>query len=1286
LDGADTAGTGVQPANGATVSTWVDKSNNSNNATGGTSPTYSTSGKGLVFSTASATYLQTAITAVPTAETVLCVFTPTNAQLSLNNDMFSSSATNGLGFQIIGNGTSFALKYDIWGITGYAFTSYTIFPGTIALGSGTFSSSTATTFLNGGASVGGPTGGVSPSGSGTRRVGSGVGGDYFNGTIHELIYYNSALTTSERQQVEGYLAHKWGLSLSIPSIHPFYSIRPHLRTFQPIDVPGCQLWLDAADQSSMTLSGSSVTQWRDKSGNGLNVSAASSQPTYVTNGLNGLGTLAFNGSQGLSAGSVTGERLLGSGVSSATFCVFSVSNSSQPSCPITWDDSGYTYRFMITLEGSQGLNFDLGDINQGQRRINIPTSSITFANNTYYLVSFWKNGSNVVLNVNGGTFTASSSTFAGNWSTSASRLLNIGTYINTSTYNMKGNIAEILVYNTHIPSNFKQVEGYLAHKWGLSLYLPVISPLSIPGCQLWLDAADSSTISFSSGSNVSVWTNKGIVSTTATPTRGATANQITYVTVDGYPGVYINNNGSIEYNASTYSQLTVQSNFQDTADYSIFAVVNLSNITSGSLQTIYGNERETSGEKRGPNFGAGQSFEFNAVGASRVIDLSFIGSGRLQTALISSSSALTAYTNATAYGSNTNGLTRFSTDAGPLPRIGGAFGSINDPRFATGYFHEVIFYNSVLTTTQRQQVEGYLARKWGLSIGTTLPSPHPFKSFPPAIAAHFYPTYISGCQLWLDAADSSAITIGTGVSQWTDKSGNAYNLTQSTTGSQPTYASSLVTFANDKYLNIPASVMNNLSTWSLFFVINPISASNWIMSKQKDLVDTYNVLSMTYNTSTAGAAQTGTVASLYWRSMNAGTQAVSPEPLSTSTLQFYSLTYDGTNLYFYKNGELNQTTSGTFALQNQTSPNTYTLGALIYQGGQIINPGVTNFKLGEMIIYNTFLTNPQREKIEGYFADKWGLLSSLSSTHPYKPLPPIFPPTVQYNLTATGGTIVSTVGTTYHIFKSSSIFVVRTAVTVNYLVVGGGGGGGDRHGGGGGAGGVLSGTWSASAGTYTVTVGSGGQFGATAEGGQTTAYGSPAGAGTKGGNSLLSGTGISITAYGGGGGGTYDGNPSGTFGSGGGGGGQNLSGIAGTAGQGNAGGAGLLPGAGGGGGAGGAGVAANTGTGGIGTTSFSTHLLAVGYGTTFAVPTSPNIVISGGVAYIAGGGGGCAGTSPGPGGSGGLGGGGRGDWTDSFISAGTPNTGGGGGATRSDVGLLYSTGRNGGSGLVLLWY
>lgn len=54
----------------------------------------------------------------------------------------------------------------------------------------------------------------------------------------------------------------------------------------------------------------------------------------------------------------------------------------------------------------------------------------------------------------------------------------------------------------------------------------------------------------------------------------------------------------------------------------------------------------------------------------------------------------------------------------------------------------------------------------------------------------FTPASISGLQAWFESYDASTITIGTGVSQWNDKSGNGRHLTQATGLSQPTYTAS----------------------------------------------------------------------------------------------------------------------------------------------------------------------------------------------------------------------------------------------------------------------------------------------------------------------------------------------------------------------------------------------------------------------------------------------------------------------------------------------------------------
>jgi hypothetical protein len=46
------------------------------------------------------------------------------------------------------------------------------------------------------------------------------------GYVSEVIVYNRALSTSDKQKVEGYLSWKWGLEGKLPSTHPYYSSRP----------------------------------------------------------------------------------------------------------------------------------------------------------------------------------------------------------------------------------------------------------------------------------------------------------------------------------------------------------------------------------------------------------------------------------------------------------------------------------------------------------------------------------------------------------------------------------------------------------------------------------------------------------------------------------------------------------------------------------------------------------------------------------------------------------------------------------------------------------------------------------------------------------------------------------------------------------------------------------------------------------------------------------------------------------------------------------------------------
>jgi hypothetical protein len=80
--------------------------------------------------------------------------------------------------------------------------------------------------------------------------------------------------------------------------------------FSPTQIAGCQLWLDAADSNTLTLSGSSVTAWNDKSGNNYHMNTLTPSarwtgtavyPTIGTS-INGLQTVNFLAQSGLKQG------------------------------------------------------------------------------------------------------------------------------------------------------------------------------------------------------------------------------------------------------------------------------------------------------------------------------------------------------------------------------------------------------------------------------------------------------------------------------------------------------------------------------------------------------------------------------------------------------------------------------------------------------------------------------------------------------------------------------------------------------------------------------------------------------------------------------------------------------------------------------------------------------------------------------------------------------------------------------------------------------------------------
>jgi hypothetical protein len=223
LDGNDPAGTGVQPAPG-NLATWVDKSGSGTNAIAGTSvyPQFTQSflnNLGVVGLTNPADYFTVANNLNSTSLTYIFVMQPTTANTGGNCGLFSTDTPGLYGRSIALNNMVFQIEY----YNGFAATSITTNSSTWYIVTVVFNGTSSITL-----SYNGIISTYSGSGTGTNSSGLTIGS--YNNTssyttynanfyLAEALVYTSALTQTEFQTVESYLAQKWALTTSLPANH-----------------------------------------------------------------------------------------------------------------------------------------------------------------------------------------------------------------------------------------------------------------------------------------------------------------------------------------------------------------------------------------------------------------------------------------------------------------------------------------------------------------------------------------------------------------------------------------------------------------------------------------------------------------------------------------------------------------------------------------------------------------------------------------------------------------------------------------------------------------------------------------------------------------------------------------------------------------------------------------------------------------------------------------------------------------------------------------------------------
>lgn len=345
---------------------------------------------------------------------------------------------------------------------------------------------------------------------------------FLNGNISEILVFNAALSNTDRQTIEGYLAWKWGIQGNLPDAHPYAPTTTTLSSISPSDYSGLALWLDAADANTISFSsGSTVSVWRDKSGNiGRNATAVGTDMTYVTGAQNGLN--AIRGPQGNtdnSAGGFTIPSFQISSTNSVTF--FAVFNQLVTPNGTTVDaefilhpnPDNFNVFSRVASAGSTPLIY-FARVNGITSSGGGSYSSSTLNVPRIYEFVYTPNTGNLI--VDGTSYNSLTTTGGGN------SALNTPAIYTVFSGTMQGNCCELLIYNSALTiTQRQQIEGYLAYKWGLQASLPTghpyspvvaspldsISPSNYSGLSLWLDAADTSTIS-NAGTSAMTWADK----------------------------------------------------------------------------------------------------------------------------------------------------------------------------------------------------------------------------------------------------------------------------------------------------------------------------------------------------------------------------------------------------------------------------------------------------------------------------------------------------------------------------------------------------------------------------------------------------------------------------------------------------------------------------------------------------------------------------------------------------------------------------------------------------------
>jgi hypothetical protein len=244
--------------------------------------------------------------------------------------------------------------------------------------------------------------------------------------------------------------------------------------FDPASISGLKAWYDAADTATISVSGTAVTQWNDKSASAYNLTqgTAARRPISGVNTQNSKNVISFDGNDMLQAATAADWPFMHNATGCTIFFAAFFNTSAVENTVLCTASTTAQAGVFVSKNGSDLAYAEVYRAVGGTQVSGLGAGSLT--DNTAKYVSMVLDNANataanrLIFKINGGS-NLTGSTYTASLSTNnPQNPLYIGAYDTAGSGGFNGNICEVIIYSGQLAAgDITSVNSYLASKWAI---------------------------------------------------------------------------------------------------------------------------------------------------------------------------------------------------------------------------------------------------------------------------------------------------------------------------------------------------------------------------------------------------------------------------------------------------------------------------------------------------------------------------------------------------------------------------------------------------------------------------------------------------------------------------------------------------------------------------------------------------------------------------------------------------------------------------------------------------